>query len=157
MRIRTAALAALLLASTLPAPASAQLAETRSLTAAAVKAALAAAEAEAVKNGWAVSIAVVDTHGELLGFLRMDGASLPSIEVAQAKARTSARGRQPSKAYADRIAAGNLAVLAMEYMPLQGGVPITVEGVVVGGIGVSGVTSAQDEQVALAGSSAVRP
>jgi glc operon protein GlcG len=157
MRPRATTLATLVLALALPAVLSGQLAETKSLTSAAVKAAMAAAEAEAVRNGWAVSIAVVDTHGELLGFHRMDGASLPSIEISQAKARTSARGRQPSKVYADRLAAGNTATLALDYMPLQGGVPITVDGVVVGAIGASGVTSAQDEQVAMAGAAAVRP
>lgn len=149
--------AALALALLTPGALSGQLADAKALTSAAVKNAMAAAEAEAVKNGWAVSIAIVDTHGELLAFHRMDGASLPSIEISQAKARTSARGRQPSKVYADRITAGNLATLALDYMPLQGGVPIVVEGVLVGGIGASGVQSAQDEQVAMAGAAAVKP
>lgn len=147
------------LAVSLPAPAhvQAQLADTKVLTAEAVKSAMAAAEAEATANGWHLSIAIVDAHGELLAFHRMDGASLPSIDIAQAKARTSARGRQPSKAYADRIASGNLATLALDYMPLQGAVPIVVDGLLVGAIGASGAASAQDEQVAIAGAAAIRP
>ena len=115
----------------------AQLADTKVLTSEAVKNAMAAAEAEASANGWKLSIAIVDAHGELLAFHRMDGASLPSIDIAQAKARTSARGRQPSKAYADRIANGNLATLALDYMPLQGAVPIIIDGVLVGAIGAA--------------------
>jgi uncharacterized protein GlcG (DUF336 family) len=87
----------------------------------------------------------------------MDGACLPSIEIAQAKARTSARGRRPSKAYADRIADGNLATLALDYMPLQGAVPIMVDGVLVGAIGSSGASSADDERVSMAGAAAIRP
>ena len=157
--MRSIALALVLLASTVPAPASlqAQLADAKVLTSEAVKNAMAAAEAEALANGWRLSIAIVDAHGELLAFLRMDGASLPSIDIAQAKARTSARGRQPSKAYADRIANGNLATLALDYMPLQGAVPIVVDGVVVGAIGASGASSAQDEQVSMAGAAAIHP
>ena len=140
-----------------PSQACAQLRDAKVLTAAGVKNALAAAEAEAQRNGWNVSIAVVDAHGDLLAFHRMDGASLPSIDIALAKARTSARGGQPSKTYADRLSGGNMAILALDFMPLQGGVPIVVEGVRVGAIGVSGVTSAQDEQIALAGAAAVTP
>ncbi len=145
MHRRSLLQAALALALLTPGALSGQLSDTKALTSAAVKNAMAAAEAEAVRNGWAVSIAIVDTHGELLAFHRMDGASLPSVEISQAKARTSARGRQPSKAYADRIAAGNLATLALDYMPLQGGVPIVIEGEVVGAIGVSGAASAQQD------------
>lgn len=147
------------LAFALPAPTAvqAQFADAKVLTSEAVKNAMAAAEAEALANGWRLSIAIVDEHGELLAFLRMDGASLPSIDIAQAKARTSARGRQPSKAYADRIANGNLATLALDYMPLQGAVPIVVDGVVVGAIGASGAASAQDEQVSMAGAAAIHP
>lgn len=156
MRLASALLA-LSLAAAAPAGLDAQLRDVKVLTAAGVKNAMAAAEAEAARNGWNVSIAVVDAYGELLAFHRMDGASLPSIGIAQAKARTSARGGQPSKAYADRLAGGNNAVLALEFLPLQGGVPIVVDGVRVGAIGVSGVTSAQDEQIALAGAAAVTP
>ena len=157
--MRSFAIALATLAFTLPAPTSlkGQLADAKVLTTEAVKNAMAAAEAEAMANGWRLSIAIVDEHGELLAFLRMDGASLPSIDIAQAKARTSARGRQPSKTYADRIANGNLATLALDYMPLQGAVPIIIGGTVVGAIGASGAASAQDEQVSMAGAAAIHP
>lgn len=157
--VRPVAILITVLALAAPAPSAlqAQLADTKVLTSAAVKNAMAAAEAEALANGWRLSIAIVDAHGELLAFHRMDGASLPSIDIAQAKARTSARGRQPSKAYADRIASGNLATLALDYMPLQGAVPIIVDGVLVGAIGSSGAASAQDEQVSMAGAAAIHP
>ncbi len=148
---------ALGLAVAAPRAVTAQLSDTKVLALDATKAALAAAEAEARRNGWAVSIAVVDAHGELLGFSRMDGASLLSIEISQRKAATSARGKRPSKEYADRITQGNLATLALDVMPLEGGVPIVVNGIVVGGIGVSGVTSAQDAQCSAAGAAAVKP
>ena len=138
-------------------PAGAQLADAKVLTAAAVKNALAAAEAEATANQWKVSIAVVDAAGELQGFLRLDGASLMSVQIAQAKARTAARTRRATKDYADRITQGNLATLALDVMPLEGGVPIVVNGQVVGAVGVSGVQSSQDAQVAAAGAAAVKP
>ena len=157
MRAHVVLLAVAAMALPHPKAVSAQLADTKVLTAAAVKGAMAAAEADAAAKGLRLSIAIVDAHGELLAFHRMDGASLPSIEIAQAKARTSARGRQPSKAYADRIASGNLATLALDYMPLQGAVPIVVEGVLVGAIGASGASSAVDEEVAAVGAAAVRP
>ncbi len=138
-------------------PAHAQLADAKVLTAAAVKKALAAAEAEAVANNWAVSIAVVDAAGELLGFTRLDGASLMSVQISQAKARTSARTKRATKDYVDRITQGNLATLALDVMPLEGGVPIVVNGVVVGAVGTSGVHSSQDAQVSAKGAAAVTP
>lgn len=142
----------------LPAVAQGQLADRKVLTIAAVKQIMNAAEAEAVRNGWNVSIAIVDEHGELMAFRRMDGTSFASIDISQGKARTAARLRRPTKMLADGLAAGNLAFLTAEGMvALQGGLPITIDGVVVGGIGVSGVTSAQDEQVAAAGVAAARP
>jgi len=154
MRLRPLALC---LALAVARPLAAQLSDTKLLTLDATKSALAAAEAEARKNGWAVSIAVVDAHGELLGFSRMDGASLLSVEISQRKAATSARGRRPSKDFADRITQGNLATLALPVIPLEGGMPIVVNGILVGGIGVSGATSAQDAQCAAAGAAAVTP
>lgn len=148
-------LAALVL---LPAVAQAQLADRKVLTLAAVKQIMNAAEAEAARNMWNVSIAIVDAHGDLLAFRRLDGAHLGSIDIAQGKARTAARLRRPTKALADGLAAGNLAFLSVDGVTaLQGGLPIIVDGVVVGGIGVSGVTSAQDEQIAAAGIAALRP
>lgn len=142
----------------LPAMAQAQLTDRKVLTIAAVKQLMNAAEAEAAANNWSVSIAIVDEHGELLAFRRLDGASFASIEISQGKARTAARLRRPTKTLADGIAAGNLAFLSVDGITaLQGGLPIMVDGVVVGGIGVSGVTSAQDEQVAAAAIAALRP
>ncbi|MBV6520140.1 MAG: hypothetical protein MNPFHGCM_00245 [Gemmatimonadaceae bacterium] len=148
---------ALCLASFTPAGVRAQLAESRILTLAAVKNAIAAAESEAKANGWKVSIAVVDAAGDLLGFLRMDGASLMSIQISQGKARTAARTKRPTRDYADRLTQGNIATLALDVMPLEGGVPIIVDGVAVGGIGVSGATSQQDAQCATKGVAAIKP
>jgi glc operon protein GlcG len=139
-------------------PARAQLASRPVLTLQAAKAALAAAEAEAARNGWRVAIAVVDDHGELFAFSRDDGAALTTIAIAQGKARTAARGRRATKAYEDLVAGGRTVLLRFdEVLPVQGGVPIVVNGVVVGGIGVSGATSAQDEQAAAAGAAVVTP
>lgn len=141
-----------------PLAAQAQLAQRPVLTLAAVKQVVHAAEAEAVRNGWHVSIAVVDEHGELLAFQRMDGASYVSTDISQGKARTAARFRRATKTLADQLAEGRLALLSLDGITaLQGGLPITVNGVVIGGIGVSGVTSEQDEVIAAAGIAALRP
>lgn len=148
---------ALLAGAALAGPVRAQLADTKVLSSEGAKVALAAAEAEARKNGWALSIAVVDAHGELLAFTRMDGASLLSIGISQGKARTSARTKRATKEYADRITSGNNATLALDVMPLEGGVPIVVNGVVVGAIGASGAASPQDAQASMAGAAAVKP
>lgn len=142
----------------LPGRLAAQLRETRVLSAEASRRALAAAEAEARKNGWGVSIAVVDAYGELAAFLRLDGAPPLSIELSRAKARTAARWRRSTKVLDSTITAGRLALLnADSSLPLEGGVPIVVNGVVVGAVGVSGVTSQQDAVVATAGAGAVTP
>lgn len=138
--------------------AEAQLAEQKVLTLAAVKQIMNAAEAEAVRNNWSVSIAIVDDHGELLAFRRMDGASIASVDISRGKARTAARMRRPTKAIEDALAAGRTAMLTVDgLVALQGGLPIVVDGVVIGAVGVSGVTSQQDEQVAAAGIAALRP
>ena len=140
-----------------PLVAQAQLAERPVLTLEAVKAMMNAAEAEAVRNGWRVSMAIVDAHGDLLAFRRLDGAHLGSIDISQGKARTAARLRRSTKALADALAAGNLAFLSVDGITaLQGGLPIEVDGVVIGAVGVSGVTSVQDEQIAAAGIAALR-
>ena len=157
MRLKILAAATALFMVAAPSAARAQLADSKVLTLAAVKNAIAAAEAEARANGWNVSIAVMDANGDLLGFHRMDGASIASIQISQSKAQTSARTRRATKDYMDRIAQGNLATLAMGLMPLEGGVPITVGGVQVGAIGVSGATSQQDAQCAMKGAAAVTP
>ena len=117
-----------------------------------------AAIEEAQRNRWGVSIAVVDTHGELLYFVKLDGAHQQSVDIARAKARTAARWRRETKSLQDAVAEGRTVLLAVEGMlPLEGGVPIIVDGRVIGGVGVSGVTSAQDAQVAAAGVRAVVP
>jgi len=126
-----------------------------SLTSADVKKMMAACEAEAAKNKWAVAIAILDEGGHLLGFERMDGAGPISAEVAIGKARTSALTRRPSKHFEDRVKerpgfasfpAGTL---------IQGALPIMHQNECLGAIGVSGVQSHEDEQIALAGVNAL--
>lgn len=142
----------------IPSTTQAQLADTKALTASAVKKILVAAEAKAVENKWAVSIAVVDPGGDLLGYVRLDGASAGTAQVSLGKARTAARFGRPTKVYADRVLADTLTFLSVEGVyTLQGGLPIIVNGRVIGAVGVSGVTSAQDEQVAAAGVATVVP
>ena len=112
----------------------------------------AAAEAEAVRNGWEVVIVVTDPAGELLHLQRMDGAQLGSMQIAQAKARTSARYRRPSKSFADGLANGSMTALVLpDVIPLEGGLPIVVGDRVIGAVGVSGVRSSEDAQIAQAG------
>jgi uncharacterized protein GlcG (DUF336 family) len=155
-RLATTLLAAALAGA--PATLRAQLADARVLTLDAARRAAAAAEAEARRNQWRVSIAVVDAHGELMAFQRMDDAALTSVTVSQAKARTAARFRRPTRALDSSLTAGRTALLAFDgIMPVEGGVPITVDGRVVGAVGVSGVTSQQDAQCAAAGARAVTP
>lgn len=117
----------------------------------------AAAEAEALANRWAVAIAVVDDGGHLLWLQRLDGAPPISARIAPAKASTAALGRRESKVYEDMINAGRVSFLSAPDLPgmLEGGVPILVEGDCVGAIGVSGVKSAEDAQIARAGIAAL--
>lgn len=122
-----------------------------------VKIVAAAAEAEAQKNGWAVTISVVDDGGHLLWLQRLDGAAPISAQIAPAKARTAALGRRESKVYEDMINQGRASFLSapgLEGM-LEGGVPVLVQGQVVGAVGVSGVKSTEDAQVARAGIAAL--
>jgi uncharacterized protein GlcG (DUF336 family) len=121
-----------------------------------VKTLLAAAEAEAHRHGWAVAIAVHDDGGHLMGFVRMDRATPANAEIAQRKSLTAALSRRSSKSWEERIAGGRLAMLAMPLLPVQGGLPVLVEGQCVGAIGVSGVQSHEDEQIAQAGIDALR-
>jgi uncharacterized protein GlcG (DUF336 family) len=117
-----------------------------------VKAMAAAAEAEANKHNWAVSIAIVDDGGHLLWFQRLDGAAPISAHIAPGKARTSALGRRESKVYEDMINGGRASFLSapgLEAM-LEGGVPILKDGQCLGAVGVSGVKSSEDAQIAKA-------
>jgi uncharacterized protein GlcG (DUF336 family) len=112
----------------------------------------AAAAAEAKKNSWNVAIAVVDNHGFLVYYEMMDDTQTASANVAVEKARTSAMYRRTSKEFEDNIAGGRIAVLGLPgATPIEGGLPIVVGGKMIGAVGVSGVTSAQDGMVAKAG------
>ena len=115
-----------------------------------VKLAAAAAEAEAIAHGWAVSIALCDAGGHALWLQRMDGAPLMSAAVAPEKARTCVLSGKPSKAFEDMVNNGRFAALAMPVVPLEGGEPIVFGGNVVGAVGVSGVKAGEDAQVARA-------
>lgn len=138
-------------------PAVAQTRQVRTLSAEGAQNALTTALAEAKKNNWVVSVAVMDPAGELLAFVRMDGAGISTIENALGKARTSARFRTPSQRF-DSMATIRPGLLTFENMTaVEGGVPILIDGVVVGSIGVSGASSAQDAQMARAGAAAVKP
>ena len=122
-----------------------------------VKAILQAAEAEAVANNWSVAIAVVDDGGHLLGFQRLNGTPAVSAHIAQAKANTSALGCRESKIYEDVINQGRTSFLSAPAISglLEGGVPIMKDGVCIGAVGVSGVKSNEDAQVAKAGIAAL--
>lgn len=127
------------------------------LTLADVKAILAAAEAEADRNGWAVSIAVVDEGGHPLGMQRLDRAAPISSHMCVEKARTAALGRRESRIYEENINKGRVAFLSAPVLQgmLEGGVPIMVEGECIGAVGVSGVQSADDVKIARAGIAAL--
>ena len=158
MKHRLSFLAALLAAAAfLSTPLHAQLLDAKVISLDAAKTIAAAAEAEAKKQGWTVAIAVVDISGGLILFHRFDDVQAASLDLAMAKARTAARFKRPTKALSDGIAAGRLSLLAADgYLPLEGGVPVTVGGKVIGAVGVSGVTSEQDAIVAKAGAEAIR-
>lgn len=120
---------------------------------------MAAAEAEAVKQNWPVAIAVVDAGGHLILFQRLENTQLGSIEVAQQKAKTSALFRRPTKAFEETLEKGgaNLKVLTLpQALPIEGGLPIVVDGKIIGAIGVSGVKSTEDAVVAAAGLAALK-
>jgi uncharacterized protein GlcG (DUF336 family) len=112
----------------------------------------AAAEAEAKKNNWIVCIAIFDDGGHLLHLARMDGASPANARIALGKGRTAAETRRSTAVWEERIKGGRNSMLGMPGItPVQGGLPIVVEGTCVGGVGVSGVQSHEDEQIAAAG------
>ncbi len=125
------------------------------LTSTDVKKMLAACEAKAVENKWAVAISIVDEGGFLLGFSRMDGAPTISAEVSLGKARTSAMTKRPSKFFEDRVKERPAFAGFPAGILIQGGVPVMYQNECVGAVGVSGVQSHEDEQVAQAGANAV--
>jgi len=116
----------------------------------------AACRAEAQKNKWNVTVAIVDDGGHVLLLKRMDGAAPVTAEIAELKSRSAAISRRSTKVSEDRIAAGRVALLRMPPLPVQGGVPIMVQGECVGAVGVSGVQSHEDEQVCNAGIAALQ-
>ncbi|GFM86859.1 hypothetical protein PSCICO_22580 [Pseudomonas cichorii] len=117
---------------------------------------LIAARDEALANNWAVSIAVVDDGGHLLAFERLDGAAAISSYISVEKARTSALGRRESKGYEEMVNGGRTAFLSAPLLTsLEGGVPVIIDGQVIGAVGVSGVKADQDAQVAKAGIAAL--
>ena len=122
-----------------------------------VKAIAAAAEAEALKNNWAVTIAIVDDGGHLLHLQRLDGAAPVSSHIAPAKANTAALGRRETKVYEDMINGGRASFLSAPAISglLEGGIPIFKDGHCLGAVGVSGVKSNEDAQIARAGVAAI--
>ncbi len=145
-----------LMAAMLAGEAAAQLLERQALSLAEAKKIAAAAEAEALTNAWNVVIAIVDEGGNLIYLQRLDEAQIGSIDIAVGKARTAALFKRPTKALEDAVATGRTVLVAVANMtPLEGGVPLMHEGQVIGAIGVSGVTSQQDAQIAQAGANAL--
>ena len=122
-----------------------------------VQAMASAAAAEATKNAWAVTIAIVDDGGHLLHLQRLDGAAPISAHLAPAKANTAAMGRRETKIYEDMINGGRFSFLSAPDLKgmLEGGVPIMKDGQCMGAIGVSGVKSTEDAQIARAGLAAI--
>ena len=122
-----------------------------------IKAIAAAAEAEAIQNNWAVTIAIVDDGGHLLWLQRLDGAPAISAHIAPAKAHTAALGQRESKVYEDVINGGRTSFLSAPGVQgmLEGGVPIMKDGHCIGAVGVSGVKSNEDAQIARAGIAAL--
>ena len=124
----------------------------------AARTAMAAAEACAIQNNWGVAIAIVDSGANLVMLHRLDNAQLSSVRIAEQKARTAAEFRRPTKVFEDAVAGGGvgLRVLTFGASVAEGGVPIVAGGKIIGAIGVSGVQSHQDAQVAQAGADALR-
>jgi len=125
----------------------------------AAKKVMTAAEAEATKNNWGMAIAILDSTGHIVMLHKLDNTQYGSIAVAEDKARSALYFRRPSKVFEDLVAQGgmNIRLLALRgASPLEGGIPLIVDGKIVGAIGVSGATSAQDGQVAKAGADAAK-
>ena len=117
---------------------------------------LAASEAEATKRGLGVVIVVVDDAGTVIELTRMDSAQIASVNVGIGKARTAAIYRRPSRVFEEQIRDGRIAALALaDATPLQGGIPIVINGQVVGAVGVSGDSPQVDEDIAIAGAKAI--
>ena len=130
---------------------------TKYITLEGAKKMMAAAEAEARKNNWNVAIAIVDAAGNLLMFQKLDETQSASGAIAIGKARSAVGFKRPTKALEEIIAGGRSVFLAVaDLTPLQGGLPVAVDGQVIGGVGVSGVLSSQDEQVAQAALDALK-
>ncbi len=124
------------------------------------KKAVAAAEAEAAQHGWPMAIAVVDTGGNLVALHRMDNTQIGSIRLAEGKAHTSLEFRRPSRVMQDAVANGGVGLWWLRVdgvIPLEGGVPIIVNGKIIGAVGASGGASSQDAQTAQAGADALKP
>ena len=138
-------------------PAFGQLATKKAITLELAKKIAAAAEAEARKNNWTVVVSVVDDGANLVYLGRMDNTQIGSIEVSIQKARTAISFKRPSKAFEDMVAGGRSAILGLPgVVPIEGGLPLIVDGQMVGAIGVSGATSQQDGVVAKAGADALQ-
>lgn len=136
-------------------PAHAQLRDTKALTLDGARNIMAAADAEAKRNGWTMAISIVDPAGDLVLFQKADGARPSNVDFSLRKARTAAHFQRPTKVLDSAVTAGRLAWLATDALPIEGGLPIVVNGQVIGAVGVSGATSAQDAQVAAAGIAAL--
>jgi len=135
-----------------------QLPTKKVLTLDAAKQIAAAAHEEARKNHWTMAISIVDDGAHLLYLERMDGTQIASVIVAQDKAATAVRFKRPTKALEEVVAGGRLVAMKLAgATPIEGGLPIVVEGEVIGGIGVSGATSPEDGQVAAAGLAVLKP
>jgi len=130
----------------------AQLANKKALTLEAAKKIAAAAQAEAVANKWTMVITIVDDGANLIYLEKADGTQIGSVDVAQNKARSAVKFKRPTKAFEDALAGGRQAILSLPgAIPVEGGIPLMIDGVMLGAIGVSGATSAQDGQVAAVG------
>ncbi len=150
-------IAAAMVLSAMAVAAQAQVLDKKALSLDAAKKIAAAAEGEAKRQKARVVIAIVDDGGNLILLERLDDTQVASVEVGIGKARTAAIFRRPSKEFEDQIRTGRVAALALPgATPLQGGVPITFEGKVIGAIGVSGETPSQDEEIAKVGAGVIK-
>ncbi|MCX6145491.1 MAG: heme-binding protein [Ignavibacteriales bacterium] len=139
------------------APVFGQLSTKKAITLELAKKIAAAAEAEAKKNNWTVVVSIADDGANLVYLGRMDNTQIGSIEASIQKARTAISFKRPSKAFEDMVAGGRTAILGLPgVVPIEGGLPLIVDGQMVGAIGVSGATSQQDGVVAKAGAEALQ-